>query len=381
MHTLDKPIEIGSRHPEYKTCPICGHAGWCCTTGYGKYIICKRDTQKSNVNGFKYIGDSGREQNSKFVREGNWDGSSNYVEVVKKDTSIIRFPDGKLDMINRRLLSMLCLEDFHKKKLNEGGISDEAIAHYGIKSYPEPDFLRKQSGAYSKNPMRWKLAQELSKEFGDLTGFPGAYVKEGKDSNYWNLSSCGGIMFPITNVYNEIVMMQIRVDNPPPGFKGKYMMFSSDGDNKPNGCTPSSRAGLVKPRVMGDTYVCYITEGIKKAIVIAEKLGSLAITIQGVNSWAELIEQNSRGERFLDVLRNRYGVGMFIIALDNDKYQNKKVMSQQKNIIKTMYDEGFQVGLAEWDSYSGKGIDDCLNNGYKVMHHMVPRNYFEKEKI
>lgn len=379
---MSKPNEIGPRHHLYKVCPICGHVGWCCTTNYKDivYLTCKRDTLKCDINGFKYIGDSKKQGNSKYVDSnvhGEFINRSYQQEGLdpKKDTTLIRFSDSKINEIHKKLLSMLILEDYHREYLNKAGINDMLIEYFKIKSYPEVDFLRKQNQIQSKNKLRWQLAQELVKSFGDLTGYPGAYVKEGEKNRYWTLAGCGGIMFSIPNVYGEYVMGQIKIDNPPPGFRGKYMMFSSDG--KDNGCTPSSRVGMCFPKVLGDTYVCYITEGIKKAIVTSDRLGSLAITMQGVNSWGELLEKNQRGERLIDVLKNKYGVRMFIIAFDKDKYQNNKVMEQQKVIMKALHDEGFIIGLAEWDSYCGKGMDDVLVNGYKPMLHPVPESDFE----
>ncbi|MGE4282814.1 MAG: DUF3854 domain-containing protein [Clostridia bacterium] len=366
-----REIRRGNPHFPNGICPICGHEGWCATSeDTGKlFIICKRDTLKANVSIFKYIKDTNNEGNSLFVYEPSGSGYEINFQAAAKGNIVERMKDISLDCINRKLLSMLTLEDHHRQKLKTDGFTDELISRYSIKSFPVRDFERKKSNIQSKNPLRWQLAKELHNSYGDLKGFPGAFLSSYNDKTYWSLAGYDGILFPIENIYGEIVMMQIRLDNPSNG--GKYRVLSSEGERFPHGCGPSSRVGLCKPKVLGDTYICYVTEGIKKAIITSERLGALTATVQGVNSWSELINENDRNERFIDILKNRYGTRIFIIAYDNDKYRNAKVMDSQKRVIDTLKNEGFCVGVAEWDSYCGKGIDDMLNNGYKPMYHIM----------
>lgn len=359
-------------------CPICGHQGWCCTISTddgAMFVVCKRDTAKQDVGNYKYIKDTNKEKSSMFLyKEGNKSKYNNYNNNVKdikfiKTNEIKRFPDNVLDKLNHKLLSMLEIKNEHRQMLKAEKFTDEMIEKYQIKSYPDMK-------------ERWSIARALSEyaemEFGsgDLTGFPGAYIAESKSGNrYWSLSGYEGTVFNITNAYGEIVMLQIRLDNPFPG-TGKYRVLSSEGTKKDgspmfqNGCTPNSRIGIFEPAVMGDTYAAYFTEGVKKAIKVVETLGCICITVQGVNSWSELLEVNEKGERIIDVLK-KYGVKMLIMAYDGDRFKNKYVKKAQKDVIKVFKDEGFYMAEAYWDSYMGKGIDDILNNGYKPMFAVI----------
>lgn len=372
-------LEIKRGHPSFPDgiCPICGHQGWCFTTyadDGAEFVICNRDTAKQDVNGYKYIKDTSNMKSSVFIYK---DATTGYtrtkpIETIRqrKEAEIKRFPDHILDKLNRKLLSLLTLNEHHKEMLKKDMFTEELIKKYNIKSYPP---IKE----------RWKIAKELvqyakdSLAIDDLTGFPGAYIAESKSSGnrYWSLAGYEGIVFPIANVYGEIVMLQVRLEKPIPG-KGKYRVVSSSGTNKDgtprflNGCSPGARIGVLKPTVMGDFYTAYHTEGIKKAIKVVEKLGCVCITVQGVKSWSELFEKTERNERTIDVLKN-LGVKMIIMAYDGDRFYNSHVMDAEKTVVEALKKEGFFVGSAYWDSYMGKGIDDILDNGYKPMFAML----------
>ena len=87
------------------------------------------------------------------------------------------------------------------------------------------------------------------------------------------------------------------------------------------------------------------------------------ISIPGVNSYSKLIE-GTKPNRPIDFLKS-VGVHILVIAFDADKMTNEKVMACQENVIHILRDEGFVIGLAEWDICQGKGLDDLLTNGYK----------------
>lgn len=379
---------VGTSSCPFVKCPICGKGDWCCTYEEeykGKiyhYLICNRYIGSSSVDSFFFVRRT-KENGAKFIINDNVSQSSyTYVKpTIKRQYS--RMPDKKLHILNTRLLDILKLEDYHRKDLNKDGITDSMIEAFKIRSYPPFDRDRKMNGLVSINPTRSQLARQLF-DFnnGDLTGFPGAFINSYGDSSYWTLSGFEGIVFGVTNIYGERVMLQVRLDKPQidPDTgkpKGKYKAFSSeskigkDGKEKmPNGIGPGSRAGFIKPPTLKDSYVCYITEGWKKALIGSYNLGSLFLTVQGVNAFSDLFEINDRGERIIDVLRDVYGVGMFIIVYDNDKYHNPNVQFAEGVLAKCLADEGFKVATASWDSYCGKGIDDMFNNRYgsQYMH-------------
>lgn len=384
---MQKPTEIKRGHPVFEVCPICGHTGWCFTTQDDKgnlYVMCNRDTTKCDQNGFTYLGDTKTNGISKYIfgtreliNNPNWKPTPP-TPSTRKSADAERFKDSKLDKIYRKMLSMLILEDSHREYLHKEGFTDEMIERYNIKSFPVVDGKRFKEKINTKNPKRFEIGQKLYEEFGELAGLPGAYLakSKNKDTYYWTFAGKDGIIFPIPNVYGEIVMLQIRLDNPGPR-EGKYKALSSSNTKADElwylqGCSPSSRVGIIKPAILGDTFTVYVTEGIKKAIIIAEKLGCIAATVQGVNSWQEFVQENDRGEVLIFVLKNKYGTQLFIVAYDSDKSKNEFVLNAETKIVEALKSNGFMIGLAEWEMWMGKGIDDMLRGGYR------PRYEFAK---
>lgn len=372
--------EIKKGHPLFQICPVCGHEGWCATIedGDNLFLICKRDVSKTDVNGFSYLCDTKKEGNSyfifgekKFYKNNSSRPISPLPKKKNKKNQIERFSDSRLDKIYRDMFSLLILEENHRKYLKGEGFTDEMLENLHIKSWPVTDYVRWKEKVQTRSPKRSEIGRRLFEKHGDLTGLPGAYLAFNKKTNeyYWTFAGKDGIMFGLPNVYGEIVMCQLRLDKPDKG--GKYRILSSTGQYYENGCSPGSRISVVKPKHLGDTVSIYLTEGYKKAAVAADRLGGIVITIQGVNSWAELFEINERNERLVDVLKNRYKTQIIIVALDNDKYENMKVMDSQKAIIKALKKENFEIAVAEWDSYMGRGLDDVLNNRYRPFYVLV----------
>ncbi|WP_459195644.1 DUF3854 domain-containing protein [Wukongibacter baidiensis] len=385
-------IEIKRGHYIYPDgyCPICGHQGWCCTeeqTDGNLHIICKRDSYKSDILGFTFLWiTKGTEGNNsrymlgdrRFTKSSTWQPSMQKTKKVEENVKILS--DDKLDRIYRKILSMLMLERHHREQLKADGWTDELIEKYGFKSYPVNDYRRWNKRIKSPNPIRYEIGSALHKEFGDLTGVPGLYLRKTKETGrpYWTLAGKSGILFSIKNVYGMIIGLRVRLDEP--GNGGKYRWLASHYLKKvegiwrnsyKNGCKATNRVSITFPKIKGDMYCCYFTEGEKKQSAVNEFLKAPCISTAGVNSWADLLTINPlTNERPIDALK-KMGVKLFIIAYDNDKYKNKVVMNSQKQVIDAIKKEGFMVGLAEWDGYMGKGIDDILFNGYKPMYFLI----------
>ncbi|MCG8539620.1 MAG: DUF3854 domain-containing protein, partial [Clostridia bacterium] len=330
-----------------------------------------------------YIGPS-EKGNSKYIfgdrsltQNKNWQPS--IPKRKKVENSIKPLRDDELDKVYRKILSMLSLEDHHRKQLKEEGWTDELIKKYNFKSYPVEDYTRFKKNIKTPNPTRYEIGQKLHKEFGDLTGVPGLYIRENKKGNrFWTLAGKPGILFEITNVYGHVIGLRVRLDDPGDG--GKYRWVSSyflkefDGIWKnlyECGCKANNRVSISFPKIRGDMYCCHLTEGEKKHKAVNEFLKSPCISVAGVDSWADILDVNPMtNERPVDVLK-KMGVKMFIIAYDNDKYKNEAVMNSQIQVIEALRKENFMIGLAEWDSYMGIKIDDILFNGYKPMYFLV----------
>lgn len=317
----------------------------------------------------------------------------------------------ELDKIYRALLDLLVLDDVHKSYLKQEGWSEDLIEQNHIKSFPEKDFIRfKYNNWYSKNPYRKTVAKRLIEQFGTdaLLGVPGAFQdKKGE----WTFTGRKGILFPVYDTDGYLYRLRIRMDfmdtnrelvkgNPDwyeeagkkyfltvmKGFYteengekiyletgGKYRNFSSfylnDEEYKKgfivndykNGCEAENQLGVYMNPSRDNMYICYVTEGEKKGIFANNIMRAPFISVPGVNSWRKLIE-GKKGERIIDRLKER-GVRMFLIAYDADKTVNEAVLENEQKVIEALKQEGFAIGIAEWDMFYGKGIDDLLLNG------------------
>lgn len=322
-----------------------------------------------------------------------------------------------LDKIYRYLLSCLVLDNDHRDYLFSEGWDQKMIDKYQIRSFPESDFLRfRFKNHKSSNPYRKALAKKICEKFGKdcLLGVPGAY----RDSKgEWTFYGRKGILFPCYDADGFLYRLRIRMDftdvreklipaecgdpfyekdgqkyfvqkmkgiyTKQDGQKifekgnGKYRNFSSyleDEEKKKNGiivnsltdgCSANNNIGIYYDKSQSDFFICFLTEGEKKAIFAHEKMKFDCITISfpGVNCWSKLFE-GEPGKRPVDALKRR-GVGIFVVAYDADKAYNEAVLKNEQQTVKALKDSGFFVGTAEWDKVFGKGLDDLLAAGFQ----------------
>ncbi len=385
-----------------RPCPICGKPDWCGimqSDSGGELIICQRNVDALKpykdglygMNGTYYlcVGISKQGQNNIFAdAEEIWEkeqlrknaNSSRFSHgkcMTKKTLTpvdiLLPLPDSALHKIYLSMLDYLILEPRHKEYLKREGWTDSLIESHHIKSFPEEDYVRFQnrdSACRSKNPWRKELADYLINKFGSLEGVPGAYIN--KRGN-WTFAPKSGILFPLYNHKQEIYRLRIRLEHDCKG--GKYRNFSSykvDDDAEKQGflmnvfakgCQAGNHLGFYFNPSRDDMHIAYLTEGEKKGMIGNFLLKAPVISIPGVNSYSKLIE-GTKPNRPIDFLKS-VGVHILVIAFDADKMTNEKVMACQENVIHILRDEGFVIGLAEWDICQGKGLDDLLTNGYK----------------
>lgn len=429
--SVGKGIRPVGKASNFPICPICGKPDWCAVfdiEGGYQLLTCMRDTNFTNTQGldgkfYIYVGTSKagnatyEEATQRLMRTGKDAEKEKFKKAyeqtarkLEKEEEVKPLPASKLDKIYRALLDKLILEKNHKEYLLKEGWTEDMISKSGVKSFPVPDGIRKRDNIKTKNPKRSQLGKYLYEKFGDLTGVPGAYIRDGKYGRYWTFSGAGGLILPVPNEYGQIHRLRIRLDNPTKK-GGKYRNFSSfkeiyvDENGKEidksfymnmevaskskiiiknkyeNGTRSGNVLGFYDENclVPNDYMICYLTEGEKKAFVANYILGYPCINVPGVNSWSKMFDKNEKGVRFIDVLKEK-GVKVLIIAYDNDKYKNEAVMKNQNQIIEALREEGLIIGLAEWDSWyengkeKGKGLDDILLAGKRPRYETVVFN-------
>lgn len=397
IQALGKPT-----HP-FRTCPICGGPDWCgvIVLDNGGYLIaCQRNKEKTDTigkdgNSYVWIKESKsgasniyEELSQRMARVGKSNNGTfeqykeQHAKALPMAEKVEPLYNSKLDKIYRKLLSMLVLEDEHKQHLIEEGWTEEMITASGVKSFPVDDYHRKQNFVMSKNPKRYELAKVLYEKFGDLTGVPGACIKENSKGKYWTLVGPSGIFFPIPDMNKNIYRLRIRLDNPPMK-NGKIVMkygnFSSYKEEIKDGMiinyytngTQSGNALGVYYKDQDDFYIAYATEGEKKGIVSNYILNKIIIDIPGVNSFSLLLKVDPEtGKRPVDFLKEK-GTQVIIIAFDADKTINMAVLEAEKNTVELLKKEGFTIGIGEWDISWGKGLDNILLKNYRPKYKLA----------
>ncbi len=406
-----------SRQP----CPICGHKGWCAysPSEIGQNVwVCmySHDLSKGDIitgsDGIEYvvagIGSSDRGGNpilepketyvyrrpTSKLAKGESFSSISFKPVEIKEREVVEpFDNDKLDGMFRFLISNLHLSSKHREYLYSEGMTDEMIRQNLVVSFPEKDTLRFEHPELTDAllPYRVALGKQLADRFGDLSRFPNAY--QNKKGN-WTLGGQGGILFPLFDVHKRIIGLRVRPDLRWTDDKwnivtkeqyeahddecaknrvlntwyesGKYLNFASSN----YGPSMGTRIGVYTPVSKFVPSFIYITEGEKKAMISAELLKAVVLSVPGVNSWYRLFEKDDKGTSVLDYFYEK-GCSTFCVAYDADKETNENVLSQQDMLVNKLRSSGFRVCMCDWNIANGKGLDDLLVNGYMPQRHFL----------
>lgn len=138
----------------------------------------------------------------------------------------------RLHQVYSYLLSLLVLEDNHKKALldewNAGAIrptlGDELLQKWPIKSLPMVDRARKACGIRLKNRTRREIIDALVKKFGSLEGVPGFFLETSRsidrvtgkqmENTHWQMVGLSGIVYPCYDVNGNIYRIRIGDEHP-----------------------------------------------------------------------------------------------------------------------------------------------------------------------
>lgn len=365
-------------------CPVCGSNDWCYYSNrnkYGrKYLYCHRERPDIGTvcNGyycFLHTNECSVWETVEDHESYNKFDKKSYNKKMVRKTLVPKveerqkqpIADAKVcNLTYRALLSLLKLEDEDRKYLHSEGFTDEMIKKYSIVSIPPRDADVYNKVVKSSNPYRIEICRALLKQGCSLEHVPGFGINANKK---WTMYGPGGIVFPVYNFSGEIVQLRVRAKltkddinyylnvakRKPP----KYMHFASGG--KTLGAACNNTYSVYEPAKK--TSICFITEGEKKGIMLAEKRGVLGVALQGVNSYkGAMIEKDSSGKNILDYLKE-YGIKIIIICYDADKAVNKYVLGSETGTIKELKNHGFRIGVANWNMNIAKGIDDLINLG------------------
>lgn len=409
--SVSKPKKVSKS----ERCPICDKPDWCFSTEstYSfddgmesfTFVSCRRELspQAQGYDGQFYIFDKVSRDGVNIYEEVNQRSarhskmgldkkvvpSKRYEKKVPKNRIVkCENKPASIERINEVLkafLELLTLEEHHVKVLKKDGWDDDLIAKSGFKTLPEQGFVlrkliqKKKSGeelsAIEKNILntsttRKKVVNALSNKFnGDLHGIPGFYQKKSAIDGLlsWDVAGKGGMILPMYDIKGRIFSLRIRLDY---SETNKYKWHTSyfektvyedektvEIDNPMlNGTGSIYGVSYLFPDYQ--TPFLFVTEGEKKQKVVVEKKGLACANIPGVSGFGSILKD-------LDELKSR-GIQYIIVGYDADKSSNTQVLRAELNLIKSLYESGFEIFIANWQSSLGKGVDDVILNGGDV---------------
>jgi len=310
--------------------------------------------------------------------------------VFKKDVPVT--PLYVRDKVYREFLGMLSLSDKHREALIKRGLDEPTIEKLMYKDVPEKEMDISEA---VKNAKMDKRVADYFKKHRDvrIAGFYDLNTDHPK-----TVANKSGILLPIivknphhsddafngnaTEEENLISGFQIRFDNTEPYTyvdengevkqkkPARYMPFYSI--QKETGCRFAGYESVhfrIPDSVIDETtflferpkadYVIF-TEGVLKSDVASHLSEDTPfIGILGVNNQNHL-------EEACKLLRQRYNTKKVILAFDQDKDDNWRVLEALKRAKEKIESYGLEVSEADWkEDYQkygsdAKGIDDVL---------------------
>jgi hypothetical protein len=301
-------------------CPICSHTDWCEVSSDGS-VHCMRvesDRPSSRAGGWwHHIG-----------------GVSNLgisSPPAKVEAAPIA-PIGLRDRIYREILALCGLSAVHEAYLMGCGIRAASRGIYGTLNG-------------NRNAVLQRLLDQWTPDL--LRTIPGLWL----DSDGLHLAMANGLLIVVCDTEGRISRMQCRVELST-GSK-QYLWLSSSKYGGPS----SGALSHCAPGV--DSAIVWITEGVKKAEVTAQKSGHTTIGMSSHTGY-------TAGLAMLDSLISTGTLGV-VVALDEDTDEHTRQLvdvSRQK-IVAEVLARGQACWVARWDPARGKGIDDLLLAGHK----------------
>lgn len=286
-------------------------------------------------------------------------------EKFIKDTA----SDKILNNVYTAFIKESSLSDEHRKYLKEKRfLSDEDIEKGGYFTFPSriimKSFEARLKREYGYNPIILRNVPGFCRN--RVTGLF-TFIK------YKGLGIC------IKNADGLITGIQIRKDGDK--VKKRYTWFSSAiierkeklGEKYEYATGASSRIAVAYPPKIAYKTL-FITEGWFKAKCIANTFNCVAISVQGIGNWKDILEQIKAIEKRISIV----SFNNIFIAYDADFAYNPQVFDQamkmSKNLKKNLPE--LEQYYVIWNVDKGKGIDDLIYSGNRNI-----LNKLEIEKI
>ena len=302
-------------------CTICGKPDWCSLCDCGA-AHCMREESAIPVGSGGWIHTDNAPAPDRVTQ-------AEHTTATKSAAPLA--PAEIRDRIYTDLLAACGLSAQHDAWLLTQGIDTKARLSYGTLNGRRGAALKYLQERYSSDQLR---------------GTPGLWIDE--EGNL-RLAAADGLLLAVRDSTGRIARMQCRVEH---GGSKSYPWLSS---SKYDG--PSSGAIAHVAHGKRDNYI-YITEGVKKAEVLAARTGYTAIGLPGHGNMAS-------GLAVLDELIAAGGGPGVIIALDEDSDPaTAALVDKSRNVwIAEGHKRELLVKVERWQDSGKKGIDDLLLAG------------------
>lgn len=246
------------------------------------------------------------------------------------------------------------LNESHKEYLSSRNLSDSDMEHYEFFTFPN----RRAMKEIVDKCMKFKKGIDVLKEI------PGFFFD--KKTDKFTFSYTKGIGLPVKNALGQIIGIQIRKDEVKED-KPRYTWFSSSFaiDNTEKfafGTSSGAPIDVIYPAELKNNTI-FITEGKFKSIALADRMGSIVLSVQGVTAWRKIINELKQlnESHYIKSIKPDYMIQNILLAFDADMSYNINVFTQAEKLTTELQKEVTErVFYLFWDVNKGKGIDDFL---------------------
>lgn len=223
----------------------------------------------------------------------------------------------------------------------------------------------------SEKNIKNKFLYHLKSHFKDtysleeLGSVPGFYLERYKKEDPAKLQMLifSGIGILIKDANGNIVGVQVRDNDPNAAVRYKFLSFVVNKNNKfaAGGGTCGTPIDVLYPDVITDNTKLAIVEGKFKSEVLRNQ-GMISLAVQGVNNYVDI-------EKDIKAVEQKIGrkITSVYIFYDADKIRNVQVYKAEVNLAKYLNEKRSDINTisAVWNTVFGKGVDDCIFNGYR----------------
>lgn len=285
------------------------------------------------------------------------------TKKVEKNEANIPHNVAILNTVYSVYLELCTLSEEHRNYLKEKRfLNDETIGEIQYRTNGQRG--RQFMEEFAENLKNREELKEMTIE--EILGkTPGFFQRMNYGFWQWSTHYTEGILIPIRDELGQIEGLQIRRDEVKEG-EPRYVWFSSafaeSGAKKyfKNGTGQSTPLNVIYPK-QSPSKALFITEGHFKAKAIADRIGAVVISVQGVvnhKGIEELIRKTEEETK----RRNPAFVGFenICIAFDSDFRTNDAVYKSLKNMSDDIAKKiKMPISYVQWDT-KFKGIDDLL---------------------